>query len=739
MAISGISADFYISTQGDDQWSGKLAEPNRDRTDGPFATLSRARDAVRVLNGEGRSITVLIRGGTYFLRQTVVFGRDDAAPDGQTVTYAAYPGELPVFSSGTRITGWRDLGREWPEGLSDLARPHVWVADVPDGIDRFCSLYDGGTRLPRARTDGFIPLETNLGREQLAGSSLDPLYSLAFPKGAMRFWPNLDDVELIIRANVAFTLQILPLREVDEVNCIARTALPGAYPLRALNRHMRPGNKTAWIENVLEGLTSPGEWAVNMREGRIYLWPHNDEPGEEIYAPCLKELIRVEGEIDIDGPTDRPTRGIRFQGLTFTHADRGVITKKDASIQHDWEMIDKGDALLRLRGAEDCAIEGCSFTNSGGSAVRLDLHCQNNRIWGNEICHLGGAGIVLIGYGPGTKDVNKHNEVADNHIHHCGEILWHAHGIVVWQSGENHVAHNSIHHMPRKAICISGVRPSFFDSEQSKFRVRECAKSIRWYEIKNKDEVIACGRATPWDRVDVTEWEPLMPYLHTRNNIIEYNEVYRVAEVLGDGSAINITAAGDDNVIRGNYVHDINNPSIHGSIRTDDYQRKTLIEENVICCTRSRGFCLRHENYVINNVVVDVMPGSYLWIGQRDVTGIRIEKNILFHPKGKQEFYELSRYAPGEDIYEHLSSMRSGNIDGNIYFKADDHDGYPATVEKLRAIGYEQNGAAIDPMFEDWEHGDFRLKSDSPALKMGIKSIDVRKAGLTEDFPWPKG
>ena len=53
---------------------------------------------------------------------------------------------------------------------------------------------------------------------------------------------------------------------------------------------------------MLEGLTGPGEWAVNMTTGKIYLWPIGDEPGENIYAPGLRELIRVEGEIDFDGP-----------------------------------------------------------------------------------------------------------------------------------------------------------------------------------------------------------------------------------------------------------------------------------------------------------------------------------------------------------------------------------------------------------------------------------------------------
>ena len=35
-----------MSTEGSDAWSGTLAKPNGQQTDGPFATLQQARDAV---------------------------------------------------------------------------------------------------------------------------------------------------------------------------------------------------------------------------------------------------------------------------------------------------------------------------------------------------------------------------------------------------------------------------------------------------------------------------------------------------------------------------------------------------------------------------------------------------------------------------------------------------------------------------------------------------------------------
>ena len=61
-------ADFYVSTSGNDTWSGKLAEPNASKTDGPFATVNRAKQAVKFFKqGVYRDIFVMIRGGQYRL------------------------------------------------------------------------------------------------------------------------------------------------------------------------------------------------------------------------------------------------------------------------------------------------------------------------------------------------------------------------------------------------------------------------------------------------------------------------------------------------------------------------------------------------------------------------------------------------------------------------------------------------------------------------------------------------
>ena len=212
------------------------------------------------------------------------------------------------------------------------------------------------------------------------------------------------------------------------------------------------------------------------------------------------ELIRIQGKIDKKGPKDIPVRNLCFRGLTFMHGDSYRITKDDAGLQHDWNMHDKANALVRMRGTENCTIEDCRFAHSGSGAIRVDLHGQQNRISGNLIEHIGGSGILLCGYGPGTKDVNRKNLVYNNHIHHVGRIYWHSPGIMIWQSGENRVANNLVHHTPYTGIIISGCMTAFF----AKYG-RELGKTIRRHEIGRLPKKF--------------ELKDVRPYLHTHDNL----------------------------------------------------------------------------------------------------------------------------------------------------------------------------------------------------------------------------
>ena len=103
---------FFVATNGDDAWTGRLSAPNAAKTDGPFATLARARDAARTVPAEkGREIVV--RGGTYYLAEPLTLGPEDSGLAGQPLVIRSYPGEQAVLSGGRPVTGWRRKGDLW--------------------------------------------------------------------------------------------------------------------------------------------------------------------------------------------------------------------------------------------------------------------------------------------------------------------------------------------------------------------------------------------------------------------------------------------------------------------------------------------------------------------------------------------------------------------------------------------------------------------------------------------------
>ena len=701
-------ADFYVASNGTDTWSGKVSEPTVDKDDGPFATFSRARDAVRELKGQGirEDIVVQIRGGDYRLGETLVFGLEDSGEDDFTISYEAFPGEKPVFSSDVEITGWKPLESSI-SGLADAAIGNVWVADVSE---HFFTLYDGERRLPRARSQGFIPVEQP--KKKASKTRLN------FPEGTLKDWPNLEDVEIIVRPHHAWVANILGLASVDETNQVATTLIPATYGMDPL--HFLEGTDSVWVENVPDALDEPGEWVLNSKEGKLYLWPEEDGAPKNITAPRLREYFRVEGDIDVEGPNDTPVRNLHFRGLTFTRGESYRVAADDKGLQHDWEMHDKDNALVRLRGAENCVIEDCHFTQSGGGAIRVDLHGQKIKIQGNHIEHIGGTGILLCGYGPGTKDVNRNNLVSNNRIHDVGEIYLHSPGVFLWQSGENRVANNLIHNTPYSSVIVSGVITSFFSKRGNS---REMAPTIRWDEVGGER-----GERS---------LEEIRPFLHSHDNLVELNEIHHAMGVLGDGNGIYIRGSGANNIIRRNFIHHFVAPmALQSAIRTDGGQMDTLIAENIVWRCTSQGIQLKLNNRLENNIIADLIdavhkgkkrPPSYLKLREGPLTGGVIQRNILYHPGTKAKFYDQGRNPRLEAAW-----AKEADTDYNLVYCAGDPALSQEALDEGKQDGIETHSLAMDPLFVDPENGDFRFAPDSPALKLGIVPIDLSKVGLLD-------
>jgi hypothetical protein len=699
------SVELYVSPDGDDTAAGTI--------DAPFATITRARDKIRNLKTDGlkSDVTVYLRGGTYYIDETIVLGLKDSAPKGKTITYASYPGEEAIISSGKKITGWKKLAKA-PRSLPKEARGKVWVADMPEtkgGKWRFKTLYNGPDMLPRSSSDGFIPTKS-CPTPALKYRWVDR-NTLEFPKGEVKNWPNLEDIEILIRPTAQWLVNYLPLQSVDEKKLIAKTSILGTYWLGALGGKTHKGNPCCWVENVIDFIDTPGEWALNTKQGKLYLWPKSGKPGD-IYAPTLRELVKVQGKnvYAVDG--DIPVTGIVFKGLTFTQGDRDVWEKDTAGIQHDWEMWDKDNAALRFRGAADCKVVNCTFRDSGGTGVRSDRYGQNIKIISNTFRNLGGTGILLCGYGPGLKDVNKNNQIVNNDISRCGQLFWHSPAIFIWQSGENIARNNRIHDIPYDAVVISGVRPRYFGifdpvkwlDEYENFKglkdLRENMLTIRWDEVGHPKTAAESRR-----------------FAHARNNIIKDNEFHNVMQVLGDGNAIYYSCAGEGNRIERNLIY--NSRRAVTEIRFDDDQEESYVLQNIVF---GNGIKIKHTNYLENNFII----GGQIHIRPETNVGATILRNVIYATSEKDSFYNLK-----QDLLD------LGRPDYNLLYCKDAKKG-KALLAEAREMGHEKHGIFANPMFEDLAGGNLKFKKTSPAHKLGIEDIDTEKIGLLDDPAFPR-
>ena len=727
---ASLALDIYVSVDGSAQADGSLAKP--------YGSLPAAVEAVRALRRAGNSepVVIYLREGRHQLNETLVLGMADgssAAPGDVTLeqygagdatgpavlTFAAHPGEHSVVSAGVPVTGWKQMDSESSE-VPSVAAGKVWVANIPTGLETFYTLYDAQGRLNRARGNGFLPTRNGDNK------------TLHFPEGALKKWDNVEDVEIQVRPSRAWVINMLPLASVDEAGGVARTSVSATYGIGKLPAYLLQimGNAAAsvWVENVLDELDEPGEWVVNTKTRKIYLWPTDPAPDGSprgILAPATTELIRVEGEINYEGPTDTPVRGIAFSGLTFSHADRWAWTSDEGRVgwgmQHDWDMFDRPTALLRFRGAEDCRVTECRFINSGGSGLRMDLHAQRNRVANCELAHLGEAGVVLAGYGPGTKDTNHHNDIVNNSIHHFSEITWHSPGLWAWQSGHNRIVHNELHHSGYSAALITTRVTPDRDLDG------EAGRTVRHDEIELNDGERGRGGYANWQRRE--------KYLHSRHNLFEYNEISHSVQLLSDGNGIYVSGAGTGNIIRYNYLHHNQAHSLPAAIRCDDDQHETLIYGNVLYENRGHAAAIASKgvNDIVNNFIVAqtaVPRWGYISFEWAPVTGSKAQRNIIVsHPEGGNAYSERMRRGQTTGGPKLLST----DMDSNLYYHPTDLHWVDEHLAKMRAVGKEKESRFGDPLFVDPAGGDFSFKEGSPALKLGIEPLNASKMGRVND------
>jgi hypothetical protein len=723
---------LYVSPSGSDRNPGtKVA---------PLQNLSAARDRVRsLLESAAEDVVVRLAPGLHCLQETLVLGMEDGGDGRIQVIWEGSADGKTILSSGVPLTGWKRCEEDLPD-VSESLRGRVWVADLPAGSE-VNSVYGSKGSLPRAKGKAIQPVMTPSSQVEGATGRYGPdgpitrnIHSetaegiwhhdqFGFAEGALTPASDLQGAEFLLIPAMQWTMNILSIAEVDFDQRIVKLANPCTYPIGI--PHCAPEG-SIWLENSLSVL-SPGHWVYHANTSKLYYCPEDEEPEPDLMAGSLVEYIRIEGAVEPDG-IQQPVQGIQLRNLTFTHSNRfpfhGLTGK---GIQHDWEMHDAATCMVRLRHAKNCAVENCSFTEGGSGGLRMDLSCRDNRVEACEFCNLGGCGIVLCGYGPSRHYLNRNNRIIHNHLHHLGRAYWHSPAIFIWQSGENEVSDNHIHDLPYTGIVCSGR--ILYDREGN----GECSRTIDWQAVEEQ-----CGKGyvqNPWYYSGLPSWWEREPLMHSRDNLIQYNLIHDVMQVMGDGNGIYVSGAGGGNVVRFNVVGPCPSPHMAEGLRCDDDQHHTILHGNLIYQQggRATGITLKGINRVTNNIIATPLTTpvrGFLSLETGPLNGSVIQRNIFLSTAPDQCLVnDLRIHGQGRK-----ARLRDTESDFNIYWCLGDPEAGPRFLADAQSYGTDAWSKAVDPGCMDPVQHDFRLKPDAPAKQTGFQELPLERMFASKNF-----
>ena len=656
---------FYVATDGDDSWTGKLAQPNAKQTDGPFLTVRRAQNAIRGLIASGplkAPVTVYIRGGRYALAKPLVFTPDDSGTPQHPITYAAYPGETAVLSGGREIHGWKPVA---DNKLLAQAGGELWMATVPgvkEGRWYFHELFVNGQRRQRARTpnSGFFRVDGKISHGKQA--------QFKFHTGDIQAaWAEQGDVEVIaLQSWAEFRMYIRSVDQATSTVTLSKTPAPSN----------RADDARYWVENTLDALDAPGEWYLDRKSGTVYYRP---EPGEtpgsiHAIAPVLEQLVRFEGRRGTGWVHD-----IRLLGLTLSDTDWQMGTDGYVDMQAAYDI----PAAVEGVGARSIDIEKCLFEHLGGYAVEFDsrltkskgvrVGSEHDRIVGNDMHDLGAGGVKIGDPKPPSSDEQgtDGNVISNNHIHDIGRVYPAAVGIWIGQSSNNIVAHNEIND-----TYYTGI-------------------SVGW----------------TWG------YGPTA----ARGNLLEFNKIYNIGRgLLSDMGCIYTLGVQPGTVERNNLCHDVSRFRYGGwGLYTDEGSSDIIIENNVVYRTQDGGF---HQHYGANNIVRN---NIFAYGKEAQIRRTREESHLSFSFEHNIVYWNSGKlldgnWANNEFHFDHNLYYRT---DGkSIRFGK-------LSFAQWKARGQDRHSLIADPMFVDPSRYDFSLKAGSPAVKIGFKPIDLGHVG----------
>lgn len=429
---------LYVSTDGNDTWTGTRATARAAASDGPFATLARARDEIRARRRAGTlppgDVEVRLAPGTYALTAPFELAAQDSGLTGRIVYRAAKRGTV-VLTGGAALEGWCPISD--PAVLNRLdpaAREHVLAATLPEGrfpsLPGFASgfgtknteypvaLYQANDRLPIARwpNQGFVKTGECLGnsntRSHEGRSFTDGVFKFEDPR--LTRWVGEPELWFNGLWFVPWADEKIRLKAID----------PAAQTIALANGHVFGFRKAQdfYAFNAISEIDRPGEWAVDRAQRRIYLWPVADPRANPVFAARCDTLVQADG-----------VTNVALEGLVFEDCRQTALTFKACT---------------------DVALSASTVRHTGGWAVQINGGTRDTVI-GCDLYDLGEGGVSADG-GDRDRLIPAGHVIENNHIHHIGRyVACYRPGASVRGVGSA-IRHNLIYGTDHQAIAFDG-------------------------------------------------------------------------------------------------------------------------------------------------------------------------------------------------------------------------------------------------------------------------------------------
>ena len=233
----------------------------------------------------------------------------------------------------------------------------------------------------------------------------------------------------------------------------------------------------------------------------------------------------------------------------------------------------------------------------------------------------------------------------------------------------------------------------------------------------------AVGLRFTGDRIEVSHNEIRdTPYCAVAGHFgkgarVEYNEFSEVMRVLQDGAAIYVFYV-EDLVMRGNVTYCTEEGiSQRHAYYLDELSENCEVAENLAVGVGWPSHNhMASNNRISGNVFVVHGDAQVTFPRSRDLT---LERNVIWATGGIL-FWGINAVA---DFVKNVFYSGVGRVVGV------ELDKDRRVVSEEVALESSDDTLLVDPLFVDLEHGDYRFKPGSPALRLGIKPIDVSQAG----------